>query len=842
MMMSSYDILESDYPAELLDLKALALNLRWSWSHAADELWRYIDGDLWEQIQNPWMIVQTVSHARLRRLAGDEYFLSLLRELRREQQEALSRDGWLQLPGTDSAQLPVVTYFSMEFGLTEALPIYSGGLGVLAGDHLKSCSESGLSLTGVGLLYQQGYFRQSFDATGTQLEFYPYNDPTQLPIQPARDHEGEWVQVSVQLPGRLLQLRVWKAEIGRNRLYLLDSNTPLNTPADRGITAELYGGGSEMRLQQEIVLGIGGYRALMALGITPEICHLNEGHAAFVLLERARYTMHEYDLSFDEALTATRAGNLFTTHTPVEAGFDRFEASLLCRYMENYAHALSLSCEQLLRMGRFSSSHEPELFNMAILAMRGCGAINGVSALHGEVSRKMFLPQYPRWPEAEIPIGHVTNGVHVPTWDSSASDDLWTKACGKNRWREPRQNFAETIAGSTDTNLWDMRTQNRLQLVAWLRKRVTCQSALGFLPKELRHSDESILNPNALTIGFARRFAEYKRSYLLLYDPIRLANILKNQHRPVQLIIAGKAHPNDKIGKNLIRRWIDFIVDYDLQAQVIFVVDYDLEVAKYFVQGVDLWVNTPRRPWEASGTSGMKVLVNGGLNISELDGWWAEAYEPDLGWCLGDGLEHQHDKNYDIEEANQLYRLLEQEIIPEFYDRDEHGIPTRWVNRMRRSMATLTSHFCSNRMLQEYYENYYHPMAENLRYRLANKAQSAKQIAQWKRTIRSHWNAVQIGNIRKETVDSQQEFVVQIYLNSLDSSDVEVQLFANGSEHNPLCYNMEKADALTGAVHGYNYHITIEATRDINDYTVRIIPKHEHVNVPLEVATITWAH
>lgn len=840
MTLSSYDILESELPSQLQDLKELALNLRWSWSHAADELWRYIDADLWEQTQNPWMIVQTVSHARLRRLADDEHFLSLLQTLREEQKNALNATGWLQLPAPDM-ELPVVAYFSMEFGLTEALPIYSGGLGVLAGDHLKSSSESGLQLTGFGLLYQQGYFRQSFDATGTQLETYPYNDPTQLPIQPARDHDGEWVQVSVQLPGRLLQLRVWKAEIGRNQLYLLDSNTPLNTPADRGITAELYGGGSEMRLQQEIVLGIGGYRALMALGIKPDICHLNEGHAAFVLLERARYTMLELNLSFDEALTATRAGNLFTTHTPVEAGFDRFDADLFCRYMENYAHALSLDCEQLLSMGRFSDTHEPDLFNMAILAMRGCGGINAVSALHGEVSRNMFLPQYPRWPESEVPIGHITNGVHVPTWDSEASDALWTKACGKARWREPRQNFANIIADQPETELWNMRTQNRLKLVEWLRKRISCQSALGFLPKELHHDDESILNPNALTIGFARRFAEYKRSYLLLHDRERLARILKNPHRPVQLIIAGKAHPKDHIGKNLIRRWINFIVEHDLQAQVIFVVDYDLEVAKYFVQGVDLWVNTPRRPWEASGTSGMKVLVNGGLNISEIDGWWAEAYAEDLGWCLGDGLEHEDNANYDIEEANQLYQLLEEKIIPDFYDRDERGIPTQWVHKMRQSMGILTPHFCSNRMVQEYFENYYYPMSGNIRHRLANYAQAAKEITHWHMKVKNHWNALQIGAIRKEMVDGQHIVTAQVYLDDLDAPDVTVQLFANGDEQEAICHDMEKMDALSGAVHGYNYRIAVDADRDINHYTVRIIPQHEHVNVPLEAAEITWA-
>ncbi|MGV6857912.1 MAG: alpha-glucan family phosphorylase [bacterium] len=842
MIKSSYEVIASALPPELHHLKPLALNLRWSWSHVADALWRYIDEDLWAQTQNPWMILQTVSHTRLKHLAADEEFLALLQQLRTEQEDALQQAGWLQqaFPGES---LPVVAYFSMEFGITEALPIYSGGLGVLAGDHLKSCSESGLPLCGVGLLYQQGYFRQGIDSNGMQMEFYPYNDPTQLPIQPARDEAGEWVHVSIQLPGRDLRLRVWKVVIGRNSLYLLDSNSPLNSPADRGVTAELYGGGAEMRLQQEMVLGIGGYRALQALGISPDVCHLNEGHAAFVLLERAHHAMEKYSLSFEEAMTATRAGNLFTTHTPVEAGFDRFEAELFWRYMESTATRLSLDREEMLSLGWFSTSREVGLFNMAILAMRGCGGINAVSALHGEVSRKMFVDEYPRWPEAEVPIGHVTNGVHVPTWDSEAADVLWTRYFGKARWRTPQQAYSETMASVPEAALWEMRAENRMAMIKWLRQRVTRQNALSFVPHRLHHDDECILNPNALTIGFARRFAEYKRSFLLLQDRARLAALLNNPHRPVQLVIAGKAHPSDKTGKALIQRWINFIADFQMQAHVIFVVDYDLEVAKQLVQGVDLWVNTPRRPWEASGTSGMKVLVNGGLNVSELDGWWAEAYVPEVGWSLGDGLEHDHDTSYDLQEAEQLYTLLEQQIIPEFYLRNDAGIPSQWVERIRHSMGALTPEFCTNRMVKEYFENYYRPMAENVRFRLDHEARAAKEIAHWKQTLKQHWGALQIADVRREIVDGAYVFTAQVYLDDLEAEDVKVQLFADKEGgHGVECHDMERIEALTGAVHGYNYRLALAAHRKPDDYTVRIVPNHEHVAVPLELASILWEH
>lgn len=846
-MKSLYDILRPDLPDELSDLYTLALDLRWSWSHVADALWRRIDEPLWRRTHNPWLILQTVSGKHLKQLAGDPDFIALLQDLRKEQSTAQSAPGWFQQNGPDGP-LTRVAYFSMEFGLSEALPIYSGGLGVLAGDHLKTAGELGVPLVGMGLLYQQGYFRQGLDADGNQLAFFPYNEPSQLPLRPVRDADGEWLHVQVTLPGRILWLRLWQVQVGRVVLYLLDSNALFNTPADRGITSELYGGGSEMRLQQEIILGIGGYRALQALKITPEVCHLNEGHAAFVVLERARQFMADHQVSFAVALTATRAGNLFTTHTPVEAGFDRFAPALLKQYLTDYAHDLGILPDRLLALGQSLTDGKQEPFRMALLAMRGSGAINGVSRLHGKVSREIFQPHFPRWPEIEVPVAHVTNGVHVPSWDSLEADSLWTSSCGKERWREDLQNIEAHIKSISDDKLWAMRTRNRLHLIEWLREHHCYQQSLrGQRIPAIR--TETLLDPNTLTLGFARRFATYKRPNLLLHDPDRLARLLNRNDQPVQMVIAGKAHPQDHAGQAMIRAWIEFIDNYRLQERVIFLIDYDLLTAEHLVQGVDLWINTPRRPWEACGTSGMKVLVNGGLNLSELDGWWAEAWQPKVGWALGDGREHDSDPAWDSKEANDLYQLLEEEIIPAFYQRDHQGIATHWVERIRNSMAVLTPFFSTNRMVREYTERYYLKMAKAYRQRSADKAALAHQIEQWNQQINYHWSSIRPGDLETESADNRHAFTIQIYLDDLDADMVQVELYADpldpsgnlsGDQAQPERHVMERMDRLSGAVHGYRYMTVIAAQRPINDYTVRIIPCHPGAQVPLENQRILW--
>ena len=602
-------------------LTEVALNLRWSWNHAADELWGQLDPELWELTRNPWAMLQTVSQERLTALADDASFQRKLDEivLRRRRREDAS--SWFQRAHGEPP-FKRVAYFSMEFMLSDALPIYSGGLGNVAGDQLKAASDLGVPVVGIGLLYQVGYFRQRIDAEGRQQALYPFNDPGQLPIRPVRRTNGEWLRISLNLPGFRLWVRAWEVEVSRVKLYLLDTNDPANLPEYRGITSELYGGGPELRISQEQVLGIGGWRLLRAIGIRPEVCHLNEGHAAFAVLERARDYMEEAQVPFETALVVTRAGNLFTTHTPVEAGFDRFAPEMVERQFRHYAQdVLRIPVSDFLALGRRDPDNQSESFSMALLAMRGSGAVNGVSRLHGKVSRNLFQNIFPRWPEAEVPISHVTNGVHVPIWDSTEADSLWTEACGQQRWDSDLGKLEEDIRSVPDLRLWEMRSSSRRSLIEYIRKRLTRQIAgHGASAEEIREI-EMIFEPDTLTLGFARRFATYKRPNLLLHDPDRLLSILTDKTRPVQLVIAGKAHPQDAQGQEMLRQWIEFIRHTPARSHVVFLSDYDMGMTEHLVQGVDVWLNTPRRPWEACGTSGMKMLVNGGLNLSELDGW-----------------------------------------------------------------------------------------------------------------------------------------------------------------------------------------------------------------------------
>jgi len=674
-------------------LAELALDIRWSWSHGADKMWHQLDPDLWELTHNPWVVLQTVSKEKLIATLSDADFRQVVEDLVQSKLMKEQSETWFQKNHSQSP-LSSIAYFSMEYMLSEALPIYSGGLGNVAGDQLKAASMLGVPVIAVGLLYQQGYFRQMIDKNGVQQALYPYNDPGQLPITPLRKPNGEWLRLNISFPGWSLWIRTWQVKVGGNRLLLLDSNDAANFPAYRAITSELYGGGPELRLQQELLLGIGGWRLLEELGIKPDVCHLNEGHAAFATLERARYFMKSTGISFQAALAVTRAGNLFTTHTAVPAGFDRFSPALIEKYLTKYVGELGISLNELMAFGRKNPDDNQEPFNMAYLAMRGSGAVNGVSCLHGQVSRKIFEPLYPRWPQEEIPVGYVTNGVHMPSWDSISADALWTDMCGKDRWNGVMSSEETNLQTISDGHLWKMRGDSRRLLIQYSRKRLRRQlAARGFSIEEIEQANH-IFDENTLTLGFARRFATYKRPNMLLHDPERLLRILTNPQYPVQLILAGKAHPADKPGQALIQDWIHFINSRpEARSHIIFLIDYDMVLTEKLVQGVDVWINTPRRPWEACGTSGMKVLPNGGLNLSELDGWWVEAYTPEVGWALGDGKEHGEDSSWDAAEANQLYTLLEQEVIPTFYRRDKEGVPLEWVTKMRASMGQLTPRF-----------------------------------------------------------------------------------------------------------------------------------------------------
>lgn len=835
--------LTRELPSQLERLTELALDLRWSWSHASDMLWHTIDPELWEATGNPWLIMESTSRERLEELANDDGFRDELERQLQERTESLEETTWFDdLAGRGTLNL--AAYFSMEFGLSESLPIYSGGLGILAGDMLKTASDLGVPVIGVGLLYQQGYFRQALNVEGDQLAYFPYNDPAMLPVMPLRDGDGGWLRVSVELPGRTLQLRCWEARVGRTRLLLLDANDLVNNPRDRGITGELYGGDQETRLEQEVVLGIGGWRMLEALGLHPKVCHLNEGHAALAVLERAAHCMRKHELEFAEALLCTRAGNVFTTHTPVPAAFDRFPPALARQYLRPYAEQWSIDLETLMGLGRVHPGDADEPFNMAYLAMRSSGAANGVSRLHGAVSRELFAPLFPRWPLSEVPVGHITNGVHTPSWDSREADELWTQTCGKARWTGELDEIENDICSLADETLWDFRARQRQSFIRSVRSRLARQRASRGAARSTIDECAHLLDPNALTLGFARRFTAYKRPNLLLDQPERLQRLLSNPQRPVQLVIAGKAHPKDTRGQAMIREWADFIRRPGLpHGRVVFVEDYDMAVAAELVQGVDVWINTPRRPWEASGTSGMKVLVNGGLNISELDGWWAEAYDPEVGWAIGDRSEHDSDPAWDAFEAESLYRLLETSVVPEFYERDDDGVPRRWVARVRESMAQLTPHYSTNRMLREYVELYYLPRARALDARLANGAEAARDIHQWKQRVHAHWPAVRIGNINITPTDNGFAADVQVFLDDLPPDDIRVQLYADGEGPfaSPERHLLERGPALPGAVNGFRYQGLISTSRPLGDYTPRAVPFHPLVEVPLEDGRILWA-
>lgn len=821
-------------------LRELALDLRWSWNHAADEVWARLDPELWALTHNAWVILETLSRERLGACLADADFRAKVEQALSHYQYHNTRVHWFQAAYPDPP-LSSIAYFSMEFMLSHALPIYSGGLGNVAGDQLKAASDLGVPVYGVGLLYQQGYFRQRIDADGHQEALYPYNDPTQLPIAPLREPNGEWLRLSIRLSGIRLWLRTWEVRVGRTRLFLLDSNDPANLPDYRGLTSELYGGGPETRLQQERILGIGGWRLLRALNLRPEVCHLNEGHAAFAVLERARDFMEQTKLPFDVAFAATRSGNLFTTHTPVEAGFDRFSPALMERHVRRYAEQrLGIPFPQLMALGRLNPDDGAEPFNMAYLAIRGSGAVNGVSRLHGEVSRRLFQPLFPRWPHTEVPVGHVTNGVHVPTWDSEAADHVWTAAAGKDRWRGDLDQLEGALDSVAAADLWNMRKAGRRQLIEYIRNYLARQVAgHGASPEEVALAGR-VFDPDTLTIGFARRFATYKRPNLLLQDADRLLRILTNRDRPVQLVIAGKAHPQDQAGQEMIRQWIQFIRHTAARFRAVFLADYDMQMTEHLVRGVDVWLNNPRRPWEASGTSGMKVLVNGGLNLSELDGWWAEAYSPEVGWAIGDGQEHDADPAWDQRDAQQMYSLLEQEIIPMFYCRDESGVPLAWIERIRASMSRLTPCFSANRVVREYTAHYL-ARAKAYRERSKDAGAAAEDLVKWHRKVEEHWPRLRFGSLEVASAGGQHTFTAQVYLDELDAEAVRVELFAEASPGGaPESVEMKRGEPLVGACNAHHYSVSVPANRPVTEFTPRIVPFHSLASVPLECARILW--
>jgi glycogen phosphorylase len=813
-----------------------------------------VDPDLWEAVHgNPIELLSRVEQGRLDTLAADDAFLSHLETAWATHQQYMSREGWFAKRFPESATA-TIAYFSMEFGLHESLPIYSGGLGVLAGDHLKTASDLGLPLVGVGLAYAEGYFRQALNEDGWQGERYPINDWHRLPVQAVTDAEGKRLIIHVQYPDRVVHAQLWRVQVGRVPLYLLDANLEMNAPIDRSITGPLYGGDQEFRVRQEIMLGIGGIHALAAVGVTPTVCHMNEGHSAFLALERISRVMREKGASFQVASEACSAANIFTTHTPVPAGNDAFSPTLVRSYLEPYRAALGISESELLSLGRVNPGDLEGSFSMPVLAMRTADHYNGVSALHGQVSRHMWKALWPEIPEHEIPIQSITNGTHVPSFISDELGALLTRYLGP-RWSDATDDKAlwARVNDIPDAELWQTHEHRRYRLVTLARKWLRSSAERRGSGRDEIESADQVLDPQALTIGFARRFATYKRAALLFSDLDRVKKLLNNPERPMQLIFAGKAHPQDKGGKELIRTIVHASRDPGLRGKVVFLEDYDMRIARAMVSGVDVWLNTPRRPLEASGTSGMKAAANGALNLSVLDGWWAEAWRDygwEVGWAIGRGEEYT-DGLGDRVEAELLYDLLEREVVPLFYQRENRAdLPRAWIKRMKSAISKLVPDYNTARMVREYSERFYVPSIRLSQSMTAGNLSGAQKLATWKQQVRDAWPSVGIKDIVVRSaaelqVGETMRVDVVVQLGALSPTDVQVELY-----HGPTAGNhelasgkivrMKLAESLKDGLFRYAGEIPT-ADSGAHAFAARVMPWNAAMSHPYETSLVRWA-
>lgn len=838
-------------PPALDRLRDLVTNLYWAWAPETQELFVRIDRDLWEEVHgNPVELLGRVSQARLEELAADEAFVFRLQRAARNLDEYMERRGWFAQTFPDKSDA-TIAYFSMEYGLHECVPIYSGGLGVLAGDHLKTASDLGLPLVGIGLAYAEGYFRQVLTDDGYQTERYPLNDWNKMPVSPVMGKDGKRLYLYVQYPHGSVTAQLWKVQVGRVPLYLLDCNLPENSPEDRKITGPLYGGDREFRVRQEIMLGIGGIHALWALGISPRVCHMNEGHSAFLGLERIRRGMEELQISFEAAREASAAGTVFTTHTPVPAGNDVFDRNLVARYLEPYRQPLGLSQDDLLNLGA-DPTLQNNSFSMPVLAIRTADGRNGVSALHGEVSRAMYKDLWPELPVHEVPVESVTNGIHVPSWLSDEMSALYTRYFGDGwRTRTDDTELWQRIFEIPDSELWATHVHRRQRLVTLCRKRLRAfAQRRDASPAELASCDE-VLDPHALTIGFARRFATYKRANLLLSDLQRLKRLVGNSQRPIQFVFAGKAHPQDKEGKELIREIVRASRDVDLRGKIVFLEDYDMRVARSLVAGVDVWLNTPRRPMEASGTSGMKAAANGVLNLSVLDGWWAEAWKKHgwpIGWAVGHGEEYT-DTAGDKLEAEVLYDLLEREIVPLFYDRSEAHLPRRWIHKMKSTIAACAADFNTVRMVKEYAGAYYVPAVTRWRELTANGAQKARELSEWRLRVKQTFGEVTVRSFSARgasDVSIGEPLLVEarVALGQLRPNDVRVEAYASLT-HGSQELGRGQAFLLTHVAQEQDEHVyrgeVRPAETGTHAFSVRVLPNHALLPNPFSTALLRWA-
>ncbi|MFQ5646948.1 MAG: alpha-glucan family phosphorylase [bacterium] len=838
-------------PKNLEPLRDIAYNLLWTWNHKAVDLFLRLDRELWKKVtHNPVMMLGMVSQERLDFLSGDDSFLAHQQRVQDiyhgYEREDREKKTWFKKKYQEHDDF-LVAYFSAEYGLSECLPIYSGGLGILAGDHLKSSSDLGLPMVGVGLLYQQGYFHQYLNRDGWQQESYPHNDFYTMPLKMLRRKDGQPLMFELDFPDGSFLLRIWEVRVGRIRLYLLDTNIKENSTRHQAITSQLYGGDNEMRVRQEIVLGVGGVRALKLLGIKPTVYHMNEGHSAFLGLERIREAIKNKKLSFEEAREVTAAGNVFTTHTPVPAGIDVFPREKIKEYFAHFIRDFGISEDKFLALGE---EYQNGMFSMAVLALRLARNTNGVSRLHGEVSRKMWCHHWPDVPLDEVPISHVTNGVHLNSWVSKEMFVLLRRYLGPGWIFKPAEKeIWKRIEHIPAEELWMTRGRLRERLVVFSRRKLSRNLIKqGASPRSVAQAEE-VLNPDTLTIGFGRRFATYKRATLIFYDVERLINILNNKDRPVQLIFAGKAHPRDNAGKDLIKHIIHVIHQYDLRHRIVFLEDYDIDVSRNLIQGVDVWLNTPRRFQEASGTSGMKATVNGGINFSIIDGWWDEAYSNDVGWAIGHG-EKYDDFNYqDQVESNAIYDMLEQVIVPKFYERGRNGIPRRWVDLMKTSMINLCPVFNTDRMIQNYVQQSYVPAHERQRELSRNGFEVGKQISGWKKMIRTEWDKVRVAGVE---ADISKDLKVgrcfsvscRVFLGNLSPGDVRVELYYGVLDHNRRISGGKPVQMTEFEEQGkgyYNFSGCLPCERSgRHGFYVRVIPYRPELSGLFEMNMITW--
>lgn len=850
MKLHSFTVLPTT-PPKLKPLLELANNMWYAWNREARQLFVKIDEGVWDKCgKNPTRMLCSLNQKQLEEAAKDENYLTEVETVYSTFKNYLESNTWFDgQHGT--REKAVYAYFCCEYGIHESLPIYSGGLGILAGDHLKSASDLGVPLVAIGLLYRQGYFRQGLSTDGMQQEFYPENDWFQMPVAIVNEKDGKPLTLSIQMGEDLIYYHVWLVKVGRVSLYLLDTNLTMNNEHHRDITKRLYDADRDVRIRQEILLGIGGVKALHALGFTPHAYHINEGHSAFLLIERMRELMQEQKLSFEEAKEVVWSSTVFTTHTPVPAGNERFSTHLVEKYLKKHVSELGVTWDQFLGYGRENPEDEKEDFCMTVFALKYAALANGVAALHGSVSRDMWKGIFPEILHHELPIKHVTNGVHSRSWQSAAFERLFMRYSESAYTREIADfNLWKVAPIVPDVELWQTHIERKKGLIKYVRTRLKKQLIRqGASASEISRIDE-ILNPSYLTIGFARRFAPYKRATLLFKDIERLRRIVANADRPVQFIFAGKAHPADTHGKDLIKQIFGKQSDPAFQNRIIFLEDYDIEMAKFLVKGVDVWLNTPRRPLEASGTSGMKAAMNGAINLSILDGWWDEAYQPEIGWAIGMGINIQDEKIQDEVDANTLYRLIENDVAPMYYERDEFNVPTRWVRMMKASMKYCGEHFNAHRMLIDYIDDYYTKAEKYHQLLVANKFSGAKELAQWRKRLEGGWDLVEFVEV---IAPSQQESIysgsnvhikARIRLNSIRSDDVKVEVYHGilDQDHNigaSSRIQMVKENESDGIV---NFKADIPCEHGGRyGFTVRVLPGHEKLICEFIPKMVKWA-